>query len=508
MTINTDVEVESPLPAPSQPEAVTKAPSPTSNLTQLDELLQPGLSPVFSTESTNSFLQYLQYVSKASVPTLPPSAVLKPDVLTLAISYPHKPSHSTSDDVLISPKIISRIAISVPQLAKDYGYTHFQIWFDVSMFHHRRIYSRFHYCTRRIFPFLALPVLHVSAPDVHATSKPDADFRSSLQSLAASLGFGRIVVNFRNHVADHGEVIHPDNSVITFRPEKCENRHDSLQERFNALVFATITTRLFMRCGMCATERDFFHKVAMNAFPDILAIRTMRPHNAQRLFEKVTWIHGPFADVASFFNEMVSHPKLHSQFEADQEYTSSKVSLRDMIHLWDQLVLPEVAARSIHVRTNGARRDFIAICADVDIPSVALVMEVSPAFGVAKWRSSSSETIDGQSGDLSTIVDDAADESYFDGDGENDIVFEVLRSCLCVLDDGTEFLELTSEIELSLHTGNGGLRAVVEDMLTDAGVLNEGDYVESASLLDVSEDSGLAGTCLESSTCSGRSETF
>lgn len=136
------------------------------------------------------FYRFLRYLPTASVCAPPPSGALTAGVLTLAVSYPCTPPLSATSNVLLAPSVIANISITVPAFAKYYGYNRYQIWLDVSLLHHRRMHPRFHYCTRRIVPFISLPVLDVPAaettPSVSTDSKSAYHFQSKFNVANAS----------------------------------------------------------------------------------------------------------------------------------------------------------------------------------------------------------------------------------------------------------------------------------------------------------------------------------
>lgn len=480
----------------------------------LSQLLQSGLSPVFDTDCPASFYRFLQYISAASVCALPPSGVLTAGVLTLAVSYPCTPSLSATSNVLLTPSVIANISIAVPAFAKHYGYNRFQIWLDVSLFHHRRMHPRFHYCTRRIVPFLSLPVLHVPAAHTDQFASNHHDFRTSLQALAASLGRGRFVATFTSNSAFDSAAasssVHslpsPSSSshtvakpAVIFHYDSCDGRRDSLRTRFDALVFAVIATRLLQLPGVCPTERDFFRVAASNAFSSTHSLRMLTPPSSQHLRNSVIWTPAAFVNPLHLLRALsqCNHSSLSSSSSSSTMSSSSsssstrahtastKISLRDVIYAWSSPNVPEAAARRLRIcRKSGEIYHWVVVCADASGPSVAVVMELADA--VASAETTPSVSTDSECAYHSQSKINAPNTPLHQSASHD--VLNVARSCMCVLDEPTEFLDLTSEIAQSLSSQNEPLRVAVEDMLVDCGVLEDGESVSDAAFLQISEE--------------------
>lgn len=459
----------------------------------LRQLLQPGLSPVFATDSPASFFRYLQCISTMSECAPPPTGVLTAGVLTLAISYQNTQSLSTTCNVLMTPSVIANISIAVPAFAKHYGFNRFQIWSDISLFQHRRMHPRFHYCTRRIVPFLSLPVLHIPASDTEKVTRPDPDFRTSLQALAANLGRGRFIATFTSKLpfnatpacsSSSSSADTTANPAVIYHYEGCDGRRDTLRTRFEALIFTAIVTRLLQRPGVCPTERHYFHIAANNVFSNIHSLPVLIPPSSRHLRNCVTWTRAAFVNPSHLLCAITHCTPSSSRTHQEG---NTKICLRDVICAWSPPNTSEAAARQIQIaRKDGQVFDWIFVCADNRAPSLAVVMELVKDITSAQTTPNVSADSECAFHSQSKFRIDNTSNLHQNFQHRNDF-YDIARSCLCVIDEPEEFLDLTCDIAQTLASENEPFRLAVEDILIEYGVLEQGDHVLDANLLHVSE---------------------
>lgn len=483
--------------------------SPISTPAPLPQLLQPGLSPVFATDSPASFYRYLQYISNTSVCAPSPTGLLTAGVLTLAISYPCTQSLSTTSNVLLTPSVIANISIAVPAFAKHYGYNRFQIWIDISLFQHRRMHPHFHYCTRRIVPFLSLPVLHVPASSPEHPASPDPDFRTSLQALAASLGRGRFIATFTSNSSYNTTSASASfcnssgttaNTAVVFHYEGCDRRRDTLRTRFDALIFTVIATGLLQLPGICPTERRYFQVAANVTFSHIHSLPALIPPLSRHLRNCVVWTHAAFVNPLHFLRALTNNT--HPSPRICQESAPTKISLQEVFSAWSAPNTPGAAARQLRVaRKDGREHEWILVCTDASTPSLAMIMELARGVPFAQDTPNISADSDYEY-ELQSKPDIPNLNTERNTQRVNNF-YDVTKSCLCVMDEPAEFLDLTCDIAQTMASENEPFKAAVEDILVDCGVLEQGESVLDADLLQISEIDDLSCSAVTSPSWDG-----
>lgn len=220
----------------------------------------------------------------------------------------------------------------------------------------------------------------------------------------------------------------------TFRFVPSDGRTDCLRSRFDALLFSVATSALANCAGACAAERALFSSAASAAFPSCASLLAITPAQNST--------HG---DVPPLWRTGVS-AWLGTSSGPCQEFC-----LLDVItNIRLQPSCPSIAIRNLFVRTSaGHTIHWVVITRDSDQTSVALVAVIA-----------------------------------------NDTV---VCSAAAVLDSASDFLDLTADIDIALD--NEPFLVAVDDILNDAGLFFDGDYLTDAQIVEDTDDILLAKLC-------------
>lgn len=416
------------------------------------DLLEPGLSPVFSTSHSNLFRRYISAMTDEALTYAIPCTRLSSEALVLAISVANV--GEPGDGAVLPIDVGARVAVAVPALAARHGFSCFQVWLGPALLARRKSLPPRDYWRCRLAPFLSLPVLHVPSPRADVDVNVDMavaldlhhprDFRLRLEAMAAALGHGRFVAEFlldeddRNRVLDDVALQQGSTKVrLTFHFEPSDGRKDSLRSRFNALLFAATSSALADCAGACDVERALFAAAAATAFPNVGALLYITPAR-----------NTAYGDMTPLWKPGIS--------------------------AWPFVLPHSPVSQADGVRPLPRLRD-VVFGIRAQTPEISLAMRVlmiQPAAGTpSEWfiimhdKSNEYPTVA-----LVAIISRGT----------------VVRSAAAVLDDGADFLDLTADIDIMQD--NTAFRVAVEDVLTDCRLLTDGDTVVGARIVDETDD--------------------
>lgn len=395
-------------------------------------------------------------------------------------------------NIPLTPTIAARIAHAVPALAVAHGFRHFQVWIDIALFHRRHSLKTFEYWRRRVIPFLSLPVLYIPSPRADRLAICDDEFRTRLESIAAALGKGRFIASFRDIAPTENRATAAADDItappylrdvsVSFRYEAATLRYftrgestasntngmncnvdagstkrrrcDSLRSRFDALVFMAVNTTLLDRDGACENERAFFRAAAITAWrtvEDVIQLRAPGGAAWRGVMsgedDGVIWraVDAGGWRGADEWLRFVQDVESSSFSNCSSMEIDGALTLEGTARAWGGVA--GACVRRVKMFCGGGHGDhpagettLIIVCGEGTTAGVALALAVDETLGFVE------------------------------------------RVAMTVLEEPSEFLEVTSEAELAVETGP--YLQVVKDMLVDGGVMEEGDQVTGAGMVD------------------------
>lgn len=366
--------------------------------------------------------------------------------MAIAISYPHigEPSLGCT----VTSELLYRISTAVCWFARLNNSTHCQIWIDLVFFARRFRFPTLENWQLRLIPFLTLPVLYVPSALAEGRSICDDEFRVRVESVAAALGKGRFATafHFRHRDGNQRTDTQGTSTILKceFRFASANDRRDDLRSRFDALVFAVLSTCMLDRDGVCDSDKMMFRVAGEMAFPTVHAISRLTPVTLGVTADDVVWqksvlgIQGAFEWIRGFQWSRLDKSNISAASDGN-EFARLYDSIAPWLHAGFAMALRKLVVR----QKDGRLVQWVVICRDeIAGASVALVV---------------------------VLVNDVVD-----------------RSSVFALRETEEFLDLTSDIDIVAE--NQVFITAVEDLLLDERILIAGERVVNAEMVNLEDE--------------------